>query len=207
MEFRRASFRPTSGRVLTVVVAAVAAAALVAVALDTPLDLLRYGWVPVFVAALCWALFWAPELRVEEHAVIVRNVLATTHVPWPAIRLIDTKYALTLFLEGRRKVTVWVAPAPGRVAVASLARGDARHVPESARGAGGSVRPADAVPGLTGAAALAVRRHWEQLRDDGVFDRITADQRPRVEWHVATIAVLLALLAASIAAPALIPPA
>lgn len=196
--FRPATFKPAFGRVLTVVVSIVALSALIGFVVSGDWSgLVRFGALPVLLIALVWALFWAPELRVEEHAVTVRNVLRTFSVPWTAIERIDTKYALTLSTPGRR-IDVWAAPAPSRYAATSIPREDARRVAESARGAGASIRPGDALTSASGAAAHVIRLHWETLRDDGVLDA-APPHAVRIDWHVRTIAVLAVLALASLA--------
>src|SRR5215217_2659037 len=136
MVFRSTRFSPGFGRVLTVLVAAVGLAALAGFVLTGDLvGLLRYGALALLLIAVVWAMFWMPELRVEEHEVTVRNVLRTVHIPWNAIERIDTKFALTLYTaEG--KVDVWAAPAPSRYAVRTMTESESRRVAESARAAG-----------------------------------------------------------------------
>jgi hypothetical protein len=201
--FRPVRYRPLFGRILTIVVTAFGAVAVGGLVVQgSALDVLRYGAPTALVVLLCWALFWLPELRVEEHAVIVRNILRTHHIPWPAIERIDTKYALTLYTAERR-ITVWVAPAPSRVVVPHITRNEARFVPESAKAAEGSVRPGDIPTTESGAAARAIRVRWEQLRDDGVFDRVLVPQRIRTEWHPITAAAIGVLLVATVVGLAL----
>lgn len=191
-------YRPLFGRILTVLVAAIAVVAIGWLLIDgLVLDALRVAPVVLLVAVLCWALFWAPVLAVEEHAITVRNVFLTHHVPWPAIERIDTKYALTLYTPERR-IPVWVVPAPSRHAARDATRGDVRLATDSARAADRSVRPGDLPSTESGAVSALLRRHWEQLRDDGVFDRVLVPQRIRTEVHVATIATIAALLVASV---------
>ena len=198
MVFRPAQFKPAFGRVLTVVVSLVALAGLAGFVVAGDWDgLVRFGALPPLLIVVVWALFWAPELRIEEHAVTVRNVLRTFSVPWSAIERIDTKYALTLYTPGR-KIDVWAAPAPSRYAATAMSREDARRVAESARGAGASIRPGDALTSASGAAAHVLRLHWEQLRDEGVLDA-APPHALRTDWHVGTIALLAALALAGLA--------
>lgn len=200
--FRPAVFKPAFGRVLTVIVSLIAASALGGFVVSGDWGgLVRYGAPPLLVGVLVWALFWAPELRVEEHAVTVRNVFRTYWVPWSAIERIDTKYSLTLYTPGR-KIDVWAAPAPGRYSARNVSEHDARRVAESARGAGSSIRPGDALSSASGAAAHVLRLHWEQLRDDGLFDA-APPHAVRAEWNRGTLAVLAVLAAASLAGPLL----
>lgn len=168
MRFQPASFRPAFGRVLTIVIAAIAAGALVGFLVAGDLaGLLRSGWWLALMAALVWALYWMPEVEVLEHAVIIRNPLSTWTVPWPAIERIDTKWALSLYTQ-RGRIEAWAAPASGRYTVFTMGPDDTK-VSESARLAG-SIRPGDTLSSESGAAANHIRRHWEQLRDDGLLD-------------------------------------
>jgi hypothetical protein len=193
MRIQPASFRPTFGRVLTIVMALIALGALIGLVVAGDLGtLLRSGWWLLLLAALTWALYWMPVVEVLEHEVLVRNPLVTWHVSWPAIERIDTKWALTLYTS-RRKIEAWAAPSSGRFTVFTLGPEDTR-VSETARLAG-SIRPGDTLSSESGAAANQIRRHWEQLRDDGLLD-VSAEHRiVRRDWNVRTIAVLSVLLA------------
>lgn len=193
MRFQPASFRPAFGRVLTVIIAAIGAGALTGyVIVGDIAGLLRSGsWLVLMVAAV-WALYWMPRVEVLEHAVIVRNPLSTWHVPWPAIQRIDTKWALTLYTEHSR-VEAWAAPASGRYTVFRLGPDDVK-VSESARLAG-SIRPGDTLSSESGAAANHIRRHWEELRDDGLLDATVDSGAVRRTPNVRTIVLLSALLA------------
>ncbi|MGV3733395.1 MAG: PH domain-containing protein [Microcella sp.] len=196
MRFQPASFRPAFGRVLTIVIAVIAAGALAGylVAGDV-LGLLRSGWWLLLMGAVVWALFWMPAVEVLEHAVIIRNPLSTWTVPWPAIQRIDTKWALTLFTE-RGRIEAWAAPASGRYTVFTLGPNDTK-VSESARVAG-AIRPGDTLSSESGAAANHIRRHWEQLRDDGLLDGGVEPGTLRRTPNTRTIVLLGALLAASL---------
>jgi hypothetical protein len=196
MRFQPASFRPAFGRVLTIVIALIGAGALAGYLIAGDLlGLLRSGWWLLLMAAVVWALFWIPAVEVLEHAVIIRNPLSTWTVPWPAIQRIDTKWALTLFTE-RARIEAWAAPASGRYTVFTLGPDDTK-VSESARVAG-AIRPGDTLSSESGAAANHIRRHWEQLRDDGLLDAGVEPGALRRTPNTRTIVLLAALLAASI---------
>jgi len=196
MRFQPASFRPAFGRVLTIVIALIAAGALAGYLFAGDLlGLLRSGWWLLLMATVVWALFWMPAVEVLEHAVIIRNPLSTWTVPWPAIQRIDTKWALTLFTE-RGRIEAWAAPASGRYTVFTLGPEDTK-VSESARVAG-AIRPGDTLSSESGAAANHIRRHWEQLRDDGLLDAGVEPGALRRTPNTRTIVLLSALLVASI---------
>jgi len=188
MRFQPASFRPAFGRVLTITMALIAAAALIGFAVAGDIaGLLRYGWWLLLLPALTWGLYWMPAVDVQEHEVTVRNPLSTWHVPWPAIQRIDTKWALTVYTPSGR-IEAWAAPSSGRYTVFTIGPEDTR-VSESARLAG-SIRPGDSLSSESGAAANHIRRHWEQLRDDGLLDGPLEPGMLRREPHLRTIALL-----------------
>ena len=196
MRFAPVSFRPTFGRVLSVLTAVIAVLGIggLVVAGDW-VSLLRYVWGLLLIAALGFALFWFPRLDVEEHAITVRNVFSTVVVPWTAVQRIDTKYALTLYTsEG--KVTVWASPAPNRYASQVSSTVDTRVAGQES---GGSIRPGDLIHTASGAAAFVIRRHWQQLRDDGFLDNPVVEQGSmKKQLHTVTIVVLGALAVATV---------
>jgi hypothetical protein len=187
MRFAPTTFRPTFGRVLSVVVALIAAAALAGLVVSGDLNaLVRYGWGLLLLAATGIALFWLPSLAVEEHAVTVRNVFSTVTIPWPAIERIDTKYALTIYTAAGR-VPAWASPAPSRYASQVSNTSDARL---AARASGSNIRPGDLLSTTSGAAAFVIRSHWEDLREDGLLAAGPEAGSVRRDIHWVTIAVL-----------------
>lgn len=194
MRFAPTSFRPTFGRVLSVVVAAIAVAGLVGfIVAGDVVGLVRYGWGLLLLGAGAFALFWFPSLDVAEHEITVRNVFSTVHVPWPAIDRIDTKYALTIY-TANGKVTAWASPAPSRYISQVSRTTDARL---AATSIGSNPRPGDLLETTSGAAAFVIRRHWEELREDGKLDAGVEPGSVRRDIHWATIAVLGGLVIAT----------
>ena len=195
MRFAPTTFRPLFGRVLSVIVGAVGLVALGGfVVVGDWSGLVRYGWLPVLLVVAVFAMFWLPSVSVAEHAVTVRNVLSTVTVPWPAIQRIDTKFALTLYTSGG-KVTAWASPAPNRYAGQVTMTKDARL---ASRESGGAIRPGDLLETASGAVAYVIRRHWEELRDDGLLDAGAEPGSVRRDIHWPIIAVLAALLLATV---------
>jgi hypothetical protein len=186
----RSVFRPAFGRGMSIAFGALGVVALFLVVLnDGTRGLLRTGpWLALVVGTV-WAMYWRPEVAVDDSGVRVVNVLHTVHLPWPSIQRIDTKWALTLF-TAYGKVTAWAAPAPGGFASRMAGRNDFRGLPESTFGGDRSIRPGD-LPGTpSGAAALVVRRRWEELRDAGHLDDPKLEfSRPPTMWHYRTILV------------------
>ncbi|MBB2923878.1 PH domain-containing protein [Cellulomonas cellasea] len=187
--------RPGFGRVLTYGTWLVCAATVVATVLDDPVEGLRVAAPAALVSLVVWALFGRPAVVVTPAGVELRNVLRTVELPWPTIQLVDTRFALTL-RTAYGTYAAWAAPAPSRSTALRAGPGDLAEVPGSARGAGGAVRPGDLPSTPSGEAALVVRRRWEQLRDAGHLDDPRLErERPRVRWHVRTLAAVAVLSA------------
>jgi hypothetical protein len=198
VRFQETTFRPLFARILSVVIGVLGLAAIGTTLLEADLPTtLRTVAVVGLLVVLTFAAFWFPGVAVREEAVEVRNVFTTSVVPWPAIRRIDTKWALALTTD-RGTVSAWASPAPGRYATLSMTRGDVRRAAESGRAAEGSIRPGDSPTTESGAVALVIRNHWEQLRDDDLLDPPNAGSGPTRRAHVVTIAVTLAFVAATV---------
>lgn len=197
MAFQEVLYRPALGRTLAVVTVVVCAFGVVALFWADPASAIRYVWPILLIAALAWALFWRPSLRMQEHGVTVENVFRTFFIPWPSIRAIDTRYSLTIH-TARGRIPVWATPAPGRHRAYGLASKDFEGVGKTARGEHDSLRPSDALTTPSGNLAQAIRGHWERLRDAGAFVSGEDPDALTTRWHYATIAIIGALLAATV---------
>ncbi|MFF1529822.1 PH domain-containing protein [Cellulomonas sp. NPDC058312] len=196
-------YRPAFGRVLAVVVAVLGLGGL-ATGLVADADVtLPYVAPVLLVVAWVWAAYWRPAVLVSPAGVELRNVTRTVELPWPTIERVDTKYALTLH-TAYGDYAAWAAPAPSRARVTASRADDVAHLPGSTYGPGGSVRPGDLASSASGQAAAIVRARWEELRDAGVLDDPRVERaRPRVRWHVRTLAAIVVLIAASVLTVAL----
>lgn len=184
-------FRPSFGRILSVVVVLIMVSAASGYLLTGNIEgFFRYSWWYAVVAGLVVAMYWSPSVDVHKNGVRIRNPLRTWEVPWAAIERIDTRFALTLFTPGRR-IEAWAAPASGRFTVFRVGPDDLR-VSESARVAG-SVRPGDTLASESGQAAEYIRCHWERMRDTESLDH--GDGHVTYRWHGATSAILAGLVA------------
>ena len=201
----RSVFRPSFGRVMTVVFGILGAVALVSTLIGdgSRAALLLAPW-DVLAVGLVWAIYWRPEVAVDDAGVQVVNVLRTINLPWPSIQRIDTKWALTLYTH-YGKVTAWAAPAPGGIASRMAGRRDFKGLPESTFGPGDSIRPGDLPGSPSGSAALVVRRRWEELRDAGHLDdpKLEFETLPTV-WHYRTILVGAVLVLLGLVSSALV---
>jgi hypothetical protein len=177
-------YRPLFGRVLTVAVAVICVIGVVGlVVLGDWANLGTTIWPLLFFAVLVFALFWRPLISLDERGLTVVNVFRTVFLPWAALERIDTRYTLTLFTP-TRKVPVWAAPGPSARRSTETDRGVA-----SDRGAAGpaSLRIAD-----------AVTERWDALREAGALTESDGEAGVTVRTHWITIAVLVALLVASV---------
>ncbi len=173
--------RPTSGKVLTVVIGLFAAVGLFSFVFRGEWrDAIGFTPLAAAVVYICWLLFWYPSVTIEPSGVQVRNPLRTFQVSWPAIVRIDTRYALTLFTKTTRKIVAWSAPSPSRYAGINTVRPDLSGLNPRTRDddeATGltppkvdSIKLGDTPRSESGLAALYVRRAWAALRDAGYLD-------------------------------------
>ena len=203
-----AVLRPTSGKVLTVVIGLFAAIGLFSFVFRGEWrEALGFTPLAVVVVDLCWLLFWFPSVTVEPSGVTFRNVLRTFRVSWPAIADVGTRYALTLFLRDGRKVVAWSAPSPSRYAGINTVRPDLAGLgrPVGDRGPVDASLDVTSVPlgdvpsSESGIAAIHVRRAWIALRDAGYLDSGALEG-----WNTRPLLILGALVVLGVLAAVLI---
>ena len=209
-----AVLRPTSGKVLTVMIGLFAAAGLFSfVFRGLWRDALGFTPLAVVVVDLCWLLFWFPSVTVEPSGVTFRNVLRTFRVSWPAIADVGTRYALTLFLRDGRKVVAWSAPSPSRYAGINTVRPDLAGLgrPVGDRGPVDASLDVTSVPlgdvpsSESGIAAIHVRRAWIALRDAGYLDSGALEGTGvATSWNTRPLLILGALVVLGVLAAVLI---
>ena len=185
-------FSSSYGRWLTGGTAAAAVIALVSVlvadgAREAVLLLPLMG----LVVLLVWALFWRPAVEVSDGEVVVRNVLATVRIPWPAYRGVTVKYSLVVHSTGA-DVTAWAAPRSSGTAQ----RMRRRRPPEGPLGPGRHNANAERV-------ADAIVERQAALKDAGYLDgaeaALAAGVAPQRRWHWPLIGSVLVLAAAAAA--------
>ncbi|QAY71825.1 PH domain-containing protein [Xylanimonas protaetiae] len=190
-------YRPRFGRGLAVGVAVLGVGGLVVSAVTDWRATLTFVAPVALVVLWVWAAYWRPAVIVSPASVELRNVTRTIELPWPTIERVDTRYALTLH-TAYGDYAAWAAPAPGRAQAVRAPKDAGQNLPESTY-RGGTVGSGDLMVGASGQAAAIVRARWEELRDAGLLDDPRLERgRPRVRWHVATLAAMGVLLAASV---------
>ncbi|MET0866143.1 MAG: PH domain-containing protein [Nakamurella sp.] len=193
-------YRPGASRVLAGAIITIGVLGVLALTWDAGIPgLLRYGWWIAGPAIAAWALFWNPRIEVDDSGVLLVNVFRSIRLPWPSIQAVDTKWALTL-TTAYGTFSAWAAPAPGRHGSRVVSPSELKHLPRSSFSAEGTLRAGDAVNTPSGQAALAIRQHWEALRDAGHLDNPQLEfDHPPVHWHARTIAVLAGVLVLGVA--------
>lgn len=168
------TLRSRAGQVLVIVVGLILAAVLVTLVIQWQIvPIVQNVPILALVGYIVWLLMWSPSVTIGPSGVIVRNLLRSHDVSWPAIQRIDTRFALTLYTTAG-KIVAWSAPAPSRFAALRSTKSDLANLPESSYLAG-SIRPGDIPKSDSGLAALYVRRYYEQLRDAGYLDSGVVD--------------------------------
>jgi hypothetical protein len=198
------TLRPTSGKVLTVVIGLFAAIGLFSFLYRGEVrDTVQFSLLAVAVVDICWVLFWYPSVTVDPSGVTVTNVARTFRVSWPAIVDVRTRYALTLHLRGGGKVVAWSAPSPSRYAGINTVRPDLAGL--NARRDVTSVPLGDVPNSESGIAAIHVRRAWIALRDAGYLESGAIEGTGvTTTWNVRPLAVSAALVVAGLLAAILI---
>lgn len=152
-------------------------------------QVLGFGALPLLFAAIVWATFDRPCVRVSDGGIEIRNVLRTVLVPWPAVIDIDLRWGLRLVTR-LGTYSAWSVPPPGRPGYLAVRRG--RPQGSAGQGDASARRPAPA--------AQAVADRWTALQQAGHLDnpRLESDRLP-VSWNRQELTVLAVLLILSIA--------
>ncbi|MBT2501451.1 PH domain-containing protein [Curtobacterium sp. ISL-83] len=145
-----------------------------------------------FGVLLGWVALWRPAMRVDDDGIEVVNVFHTVRLPWAALVHVDTRFALALVTPNRR-VSVWAAPAPGRIGVSMARRQEQRHGTGVPDAEDGNRRAGDLLATASGDAAYLVRSRWDELRERGAIELGTAATvRVPVRVHWVSLVLLVA---------------
>ncbi|WP_159813053.1 PH domain-containing protein [Actinomyces sp. zg328] len=110
--------RPRFGCPLTLLVAGLGAALAVTIGIND-------GARPLLIALACalaataaaYALWWQPELRLDERGLTVRNLLATHRVGWGAYQRCGGRWGLEIITCDGARVPVSAAPRQGGLSI------------------------------------------------------------------------------------------
>ncbi|OUE09722.1 PH domain-containing protein [Clavibacter michiganensis] len=190
--------RPSFGRLLTVIVSAIAVLVLVSTVVGGRADLLPTAvWAPLMLAYASWLVFWNPRVRIATEGVEIRNVFRTHDISWPAIRRVDTKWALNI-TTAHERVTAWAAPAPGRHSNAYITTKEERNQPYLSAMMQ-DARRGDLPRTDSGDAATVIRLRLADLAEAGHLGGPVEEEARRVRTHWVEIAVLAVLVVATVA--------
>ena len=156
----------------------------------------------VVVLLLVWAVLLRPSVRLSEHGVTLRNVLRDVHLTWPAIDLVEARWALTLVTEAGDAYSAWAISAQRPKRAPSATPADGRINPmQSLSGALDPSRELIDREASAGRVGEEIRRTVDQYalsttRGDMAEQEVRVDVRPAVTGVVAVaLAVALAVFA------------
>ncbi|NYI68061.1 PH domain-containing protein [Spelaeicoccus albus] len=201
------TFRSTSGRVLSIGSAATAVAVLVTIAVsDGVPGLLHYGAIPLLFAALVWAIFDRPFLRVSDGGIDIGNIARLVHIPWPSVTDLELRWGLRV-VTSFGKYTAWSVPAPKRPSLGSTLAGGTSVMQQKASQSAASLLDKNSQKRRTDSveseAAVSASKRWESLKDAGHLDNPRLDDaKPTTTWHkdvVSICGILIVLTAIGLA--------
>jgi len=120
-------------------------------------------------------VFWRPKVEIGDDGILIVNPLRTIRIGWQLVEEIDTRYALTVVVAGR-KFAAWAATAPGRYHARSVHASELKGIER-----GGVMRPGDSPRTLSGAAAHVARERLLAHRATATGDQ-SIDIRLDVNW-------------------------
>ncbi len=195
------TLRPLGSRILAAGIWGVSAASLAMAARADPAGLVRLAPFMLLISWIGYLALWRPMVRVDDTGVELVNVLRRIRVPYPALRRIETRWALTLFTDDARYVA-WAATASPRRRT-TIDRHTGRHAAglggfggtADAAGTGDMTGPGASIPSsadpesASGAAALAILARWRPELSGSA-------PQPRQRWDRPGLAILLILVLA-----------
>ena len=109
--FQKASFYFRTGRALTIFAIVMGVLGIVAFFINQGVAA-GFITLPVVVVVVlgCYLLLWRPRLDILDEGILIVNPLSKHHLEWSAIRAVTMRWALTIYLEKGRTVTVWAVP-------------------------------------------------------------------------------------------------
>ena len=163
-----------------------------------------YGWSTLLaqlpavalISTVVYAVCGRPRVIVKPQEVLLRNVVRDTTIPYTAISEIDTRYTLTVTTADGRRHQAWAAPAGGRFGAARVTDEERKSLSLS-----GPVEEIPASAGLrsdAGAAAVAIRRRWQAITEQGGSGPVSGTTT--VRWATGVLVVFALSLSAALVA-------
>lgn len=156
----------------------------------------------VVVLLVVWAVLLRPSVRLSEHGVTLRNVLRDVHLTWPAIDLVEARWALTLVTPDGEAYSAWAISAQRPKRAPGPASSGGRINPmQTLSGALDPSRELIDREASAGRVGEEIRRTVDQYalavsRGDMAEQEVRVDVRPAVTGVVAVaLAVALAVFA------------
>ena len=192
-------FRPTTGIAACVLWGLLAVFWLGSAAVSGWSTLLAQLPAVAVISTVVFAVCGRPRVIVKPGEVLLRNVIRDTTIPYSAISEIDTRYTLTVTTADGRRHQAWAAPAGGRFGAARVTDEERKSLSLS-----GPVEEIPASAGLrsdAGAAAVAIRRRWRAISEQG--DAAPASGVATVRWASGVLIAFAVSLAAAVVAAVL----
>lgn len=175
--------RSLPGRLGTLLVGVLVGLAVLTVWLSdgVPNGLRAAAWGGLLLLAV-WALWWAPELRLEEEGLTIRNAWRTHVLVWDAVSGCRTRWGLEVLTHEGGAVRAAAAPRPGGMAISSRRRAEMKERTRSRR-SGASTAHDSQVQRVVRSEYLEPGDgvYRTGLDSDGAGDLIEAYARSRVE--------------------------
>ena len=143
-----------------------------------------------FACSAAWLIFLRPKLEIFDEGVIVTNPISKISIGWQAVDYIDTRYALTFVVSGK-KISVWAATGPGRYHSRNVHKTDVVHYKLEV---GGMVRPSDSPRAASGEAAILCRARL----DDFIANESSKGLQGAFKFNTVGVTVLLLSLVAGL---------
>lgn len=130
----------------------------------------------ILVCTSAHLMFWRPKVEIGEDGILLVNPLRTIRIGWQLVEDIDTRYALTVVVAGK-KFSAWAATAPGRYHARSIHASELKGIDT----VDGAIRPGDSPRTLSGAAAFVARQRLLAHRAAATGDQ-PIDIKLDVNW-------------------------
>ncbi|MGC5629611.1 hypothetical protein ACPYO6_15360 [Georgenia sp. Z1344] len=150
-------------------------------------------------ALVLHVVWWRPAVEVSDGGIGVLDLLRDVHVPWPALRDVESRWSLTVVTDEGRFGS-WAVPASSASARRlRRGRGSEPEVEDRSGGDETPVREPGAAPverhdGTAEVVASAITARRDALRRDGHLDADAPVPPVSTSWNVLPLGALAALV-------------